>query len=139
MGSEHLPLGRVVGRWLGIVPLERGRIAMRAEGGAVLAKDSARIPGALLFRTGGDTTVRGYGYRDIGIKLDNGVTGPGRYMAVGSVEYQRPMMKDGRPSEWENTFFIDAGSVADNPKDMKPSVGIGTGVRWRSPIGPAAD
>jgi translocation and assembly module TamA len=136
MGSQHLPLARAVGRWLGIVPLERGRIAMRAEGGAVLAKDSARIPGALLFRTGGDTTVRGYGYRDIGIKLDNGVIGPGRYMAVGSVEYQRPMMRDGRPSEWENTFFIDAGAVADNPKDMKPSIGIGTGVRWRSPIGP---
>lgn len=136
MGSQHLPLARAVGRWLGIVPLERGRIAMRAEGGAVLAKDSARIPGALLFRTGGDTTVRGYGYRDIGIKLDNGVTGPGRYMAVGSVEYQRPMLRDGRPSEWENTFFIDAGAVADNPKDMKPSVGVGTGVRWKSPIGP---
>lgn len=136
MGSQHLPLTRAVGRWLGIVPLERGRIAMRAEGGAVLAKDSARIPGTLLFRTGGDTTVRGYGYRDIGIKLDNGVTGPGRYMAVGSVEYQRPMLRDGRPSEWENTFFIDAGAVADNPKDMKPSVGIGTGVRWKSPIGP---
>jgi translocation and assembly module TamA len=136
MGSQHLPLTRAVGRWLGIVPLEQGRIAMRAEGGAVLAKDSARIPGTLLFRTGGDTTVRGYGYRDIGIKLDNGVTGPGRYMAVGSVEYQRPMLRDGRPSEWENTFFIDAGAVADNPKDMKPSVGIGTGVRWKSPIGP---
>ncbi len=136
MGAQHLPLGRVVGRWLGIVPLGRGRIAMRAEGGAVVAKDSARIPGTLLFRTGGDTTVRGYGWRDIGIKLDNGATGPGRYMAVGSVEYQRPMMKDGRPSDWENTFFIDAGSVADNPKDMKPSVGIGTGVRWKSPIGP---
>jgi translocation and assembly module TamA len=136
MGSQHLPLARAVGRWLGIVPLERGRIAMRAEGGAVLAKDSARIPGTLLFRTGGDTTVRGYGYRDIGIKLPNGVTGPGRYVAVGSVEYQRPMMRDGRPSEWENTFFIDAGAVADNPKDMKPSVGIGTGVRWKSPIGP---
>lgn len=136
MGSQHLPLGRAVGRWLGIVPLERGRIALRAEGGAVIAKDSARIPGTLLFRTGGDTTVRGYGYRDIGIKLNNGVIAPGRYLAVGSVEYQRPMLKDGRPSEWENTFFIDAGAVADNPKDMKPSVGIGTGVRWRSPIGP---
>lgn len=136
LGAERLPFSRAVGRWLGIVPLERGRIAMRAEGGAVIAKDSARIPGTLLFRTGGDTTVRGYGYRDIGITLANGVTAPGRYMAVGSVEYQRPLLRDGRPSEWENTFFIDAGAVADNPKDMKPSVGVGTGVRWRSPIGP---
>ena len=136
MGTQHLPFTRAVGRWLGIVPLERGRIAMRAEGGAVIAKDSARIPGTLLFRTGGDSTVRGYGYRDIGIQRANGVTGPGRYMAVGSVEWQRPLLRDGRPSEWENTFFIDAGAVADNPKDMKPSVGIGTGVRWKSPIGP---
>lgn len=136
LGQDRQPFARTVGRWLGILPLERGRIAMRAEGGAVLARDSARIPSTQLFRTGGDTTVRGYGYRDIGIKLDNGVIGPGRYMAVGSVEYQRPMMRDGRPSEWENTFFIDAGAVADNPKDMKPSVGIGTGVRWKSPIGP---
>lgn len=136
LGAERLPFSRAVGRWLGIVPLERGRIAMRAEGGAVIAKDSARIPGTLLFRTGGDTTVRGYGYRDIGITLANGVTAPGRYMAVGSVEYQRPLLQGGRPSEWENTFFIDAGAVADNPKDMKPSVGLGTGVRWRSPIGP---
>ena len=80
--------------------------------------------------------MRGYGYRDIGIQRANGVTGPGRYMAVGSVEWQRPMLKNGLPTEWENTFFIDAGSVAERPQDLKPQVGIGTGVRWRSPIGP---
>ncbi len=32
MGSQHLPLGRAVGRWLGIVPLERGRIAPARRG-----------------------------------------------------------------------------------------------------------
>jgi len=52
------------------------------------------------------------------------------------VEWQRPMLKNGLPTEWENTFFIDAGSVAERPQDLKPKVGIGTGVRWRSPIGP---
>jgi translocation and assembly module TamA len=136
LSDKREPFARTVGRWLGIYSLEQGRIAMRAEGGAVLAKDTARVPSTQLFRTGGDTSVRGYGYRDIGIKLGNGVTGPGRYMAVGSVEYQRPLMLGGRPSEWENTFFIDAGAVADKPQDMRASVGIGTGVRWRSPIGP---
>lgn len=136
LGKDRQPFARAVGRWLGIKTLVRGRIAMRAEAGAVLAKDTARVPSTQLFRTGGDNTVRGYGYRDIGIKLDNGVVGPGRYLAVGSIEYQRPLMRDGRPSEWENTFFIDTGAVADQPQDMRPSVGIGTGVRWRSPIGP---
>ena len=136
LGTDRKPFLRTAARWLGVKSLTRGRIALRAEAAAVVAADSARIPGTLLFRTGGDSTVRGYGYRDIGIQRANGVTGPGRYMAVGSVEWQRPMLKNGLPTEWENTFFIDAGSVAERPQDLKPKVGIGTGVRWRSPIGP---
>ncbi|MCX7257512.1 MAG: BamA/TamA family outer membrane protein [Polaromonas sp.] len=136
LGQDRQPFTRAVGRWLGIQPLSSGRLAMRAEGGAVLAKDSARVPSTQLFRTGGDTTVRGYGYRDIGIALANGVTGPGRYLAVASLEWQRPMLLKGRISEFENTFFIDAGAVADKPQDLRPSVGLGTGLRWRSPIGP---
>jgi translocation and assembly module TamA len=136
LGQDRQPFTRALGRWMGIKPLASGRIAMRAEAGAVLAKDTANIPSTQLFRTGGDNTVRGYGYRDIGIALPNGVIGPGRYQAVGSVEWQRPMTLRGRPSELENTFFIDAGAVADKPQALRASVGIGTGVRWRSPIGP---
>ncbi len=136
LSANRQPFARTVGRWIGIQALERGRIAMRAEAGAVLAKDTAGIPSTQLFRTGGDSTVRGYGLRDIGIKLPNGVTGPGRYLAVGSIEWQRPMLRDGRPSEWENTLFLDAGAVADKPQDLRPSIGVGTGLRWRSPIGP---
>lgn len=134
--TSRQPFSRVVGRWLGIKPLESGRIAMRAEAGAVIARNADGIPGTQLFRTGGDSTVRGYGFREIGIKLANGVTGPGRYLAVGSVEWQRPLIRNGLPSEFENTFFIDAGAVGDAVRDMSPSVGVGTGVRWRSPIGP---
>jgi translocation and assembly module TamA len=80
--------------------------------------------------------VRGYSYRDIGIKLPNDVTGPGRYMAVGSIEWQRPILSNGLPSEWENTFFLDAGAVSDRPQDLRPLIGVGTGARWKSPIGP---
>ena len=134
--KQRQPYARLVGRWLGIAPLARGRIAMRAEAGTVLAKTADGIPGTQLFRTGGDSTVRGYGFRDIGIKLPNGVTGPGRYVAVGSVEWQRPLIRNGLPSEFENTFFVDAGAVGDAAKDLRPSVGVGTGLRWRSPIGP---
>jgi translocation and assembly module TamA len=136
LAQNRQPFSRTVGRWLGIQPLQRGRIAMRAEAGAVLAKSTARVPGTQLFRTGGDSTVRGYGLRDIGIPLGNGVTGPGHYLAVGSIEWQRPMLRDGRPSEWENTLFIDAGAVAEKPQDLRFAVGVGTGVRWRSPVGP---
>ena len=136
LGEDRQPFTRTVGRWLGIKPLENGRIAMRAEAGAVLAKDTANIPATQLFRTGGDNTVRGYGYRDIGIALANGVIGPGRYLAIGSVEWQRPITLRGRSSEFEHTVFVDAGAVADKPQDLRPSFGVGTGVRWKSPIGP---
>ena len=136
LSGERQPYLRAMSRWLGVHALESGRIAMRAEGGAVLSKDSARIPVTELFRTGGDSTVRGYSLREIGMQRASGVIGPGRYLAVGSIEWQRPILRNGLSSEWENTFFLDAGAVADKPQNLRPSVGIGTGVRWKSPIGP---
>ena len=135
VGSKS-PFQRTVLRWLEIQPLTRGRIQWRAEGGAVLAKRSARVPSTQLFRTGGDTTVRGYGYRDIGVLQPSGVVGPGRYLAVGSIEWQRPIRRDGVDTDFESVLFIDGGAVADRVGDLDPSFGIGTGVRFRSPLGP---
>jgi translocation and assembly module TamA len=123
-------------RWLGLRPLRRGRLQLRAEAGAVLARSSAQLPATQLFRTGGDTTVRGYGFRDIGVALPNGQVGPGRYMAVGSVEWQQPIRRGGVDSAFESLLFVDAGAVANRVSQLRAAVGIGTGVRWRSPIGP---
>jgi len=39
-------------------------------------------------------------------------------------------------TDWEHTVFIDAGSVADRPTDLRPRYGVGTGVRYNSPVGP---
>jgi translocation and assembly module TamA len=138
MGANRQPFARAVGRWLGIAPLENGRIALRAEGGAVLAANDATIPATLLFRTGGDTTVRGYGLRDIGVALPNGSTGPGHYLAVASAEWQRPILSAGLPTDWESTLFVDAGNVADSAAALQRNVavGVGAGARWKSPIGP---
>ena len=133
--EKRQPYLRSVGRWLGFAPLSTGRIAMRAEAGAVLANGNAAIPSSALFRTGGDGTVRGYSLRDIGVD-HAGVIGPGRYMTVASIEWQRPLRRNGLPTEFENTFFMDVGAVGDRPQDFKPAVGIGTGLRWKSPIGP---
>ncbi len=123
-------------RWIGLRPLARGRLQLRAEAGAVLAKASAQLPATQLFRTGGDTTVRGYGFREIGVALPNGEVGPGRYLAVGSVELQRPIRRGGVDSDFDSLLFVDAGAVANKVSELRAVVGIGTGVRWRSPIGP---
>ena len=135
VGSRS-PFQRTVLRGLQIQPLARGRLQWRAEGGAVLASRAARVPSTQLFRTGGDTTVRGYGYRDIGVLQPSGVVGPGRYLAVGSIEWQQPIRRDGVETDFEGVVFLDAGAVADRVRDLEPSVGIGTGVRLRSPLGP---
>ena len=134
-GSKS-PFQRTVVRWLGIRPLTQGRLQLRAEGGAVLAKSTARVPSTQMFRTGGDTTVRGYGFRDIGVELPGGVVGPGRYMAVGSAEWQRPIRRNGLETNFESALFVDAGAVSDSIAKLRPRFGVGAGVRWKSPLGP---
>jgi len=136
LGGNGQPFQRTVVRWLGLRPLERGRLQLRAEAGAVLAREGARVPAPQLFRTGGDTSVRGYKYLDIGVPLPGGLVGPGRYLATGGVEWQRPIRVRGQQTSFEHTVFVEAGAVADKVGDLRAKVGVGTGVRWRSPVGP---
>lgn len=138
LAGPHRPFQRGLVRWIGYHPFSRGkgRIQLRAEAGAVLAARDTRVPATALFRTGGDTTVRGYGYLDIGVPLPGGLVGPGRYMTVASAEYQRPVSWRGRLTAFEQTLFVDTGAVADHAGEMRPQVGIGSGLRWRSPAGP---
>lgn len=136
--GDRKPFQRTLVRGLRLQPLKAGlgRLQLRGEAGAVIAQADAKLPATQLFRTGGDTTVRGYKYLDIGVPLAGGYVGPGRYLAVGSVEWQRPISWRGRPSELESTLFVDAGAVADRVADLRPRVGVGAGVRWKSPVGP---
>ena len=134
VGSKSV-FQRTVLRTVQILPLEGSRIQWRAEGGAVLAASRARVPATQLFRTGGDTTVRGYGLREIGVDR-NGVVGPGRYLFDGSVEWQRPIRRNGVVTPFESATFIDAGTVTDSLAHIRTSYGVGAGVRYRSPVGP---
>jgi translocation and assembly module TamA len=136
LGSVHQPFERTLLRWIAFRPLPKGRLQLRAEAGAVLARDDAPVPATQLFRTGGDTTVRGYSFLDIGVPLPGGLVGPGRYMTVASVEWQRPIIRNAQPTQFEHTLFIDSGAVADRIGGLRQQVGIGTGMRWRSPVGP---
>ena len=138
------PFGRVAARWLYLRPFERAegetgrrsRLAFRANAGAVIARDDAVIPITQLFLSGGDTTVRGYSYQSIGSRTDNGKLIGGRYMTSGSVEWQRPITIAGNTTDWEHATFVDAGTVTDSLDTYTVFVGVGTGIRWRSPVGP---
>lgn len=156
--GERRPFGRTLARWLGYLPLgspappdvtplgaarptetaprTTGRLVLRLEGGAVWARGDTPVPKTQRFLTGGDTTVRGYGLRDIGVPQADGGVAPGRYMALASVEWQRPIWRNGVRSPWETALFIDVGAVADKPADLAPRWGVGAGLRYNSPVGP---
>jgi translocation and assembly module TamA len=145
--ANRQPYTRTLTRWLGYFPLGKllpgdglliraGRLALRGEAAAVVAKAEANVPSTQLFLTGGDTTVRGYGYQEIGVTGSSGSITAGRYMASGSFEWQRPIVLNGKPSAWETALFVDAGAVAPTVGALEAKVGIGGGIRWRSPVGP---
>jgi translocation and assembly module TamA len=106
----------------------------RIEGGEVFSRDSVSVPYTLLFRAGGDDSVRGYGYQDLGPVNASGVSVGGKVMATGSVEIARPFSLS-NPALLGAVFF-DAGNAAGSWQEFSVAQGYGVGVRWRSPVGP---
>jgi translocation and assembly module TamA len=50
---------------------------------------------------------------------------------VASVEFERMFTR-----EWGGAVFVDAGDAFDSFDAYEWEVGVGVGVRWRSPVGP---
>jgi translocation and assembly module TamA len=112
-------------------PLGRaGSLQLRGEVGAVLAGDSEGVPSSLLFRTGGDLTVRGYEFDSLGVRRGDAVLAA-RYLALGSVEYIRWIGEN-----WGAAVFVDAGDAWDDRQAFDLALGYGVGARFRTPIGP---
>lgn len=124
-------IARVVGRGVWIVPLKsRWRAHLRGEVGQVFGGDRLTVPGDLLFRTGGDQSVRGYGYQTLGVEQSGAVVG-GKVTAILSAE----MVFQITPA-WGAAIFTDAGNAADTWSGFDFKHGSGVGARWFSPIGP---
>ena len=104
----------------------------RLEAGEVFAKSDVGIPDTLLFRAGGMDSVRGYAYRTLG-PIENGVVTSGRMLFTSSIELARPISSR-FPSIW-GAVFVDAGNASNTWQQMRPVVGAGPGIRWRSPVG----
>ena len=128
------PFGRAYARVTWYQPLGASWYAtVRGEAGQVLAADTVALPDTLLFRAGGDESVRGYAYRSLGPKVNN-VLFSGRVLLTGSAEIARPISAK-YPAFWW-AAFVDAGNAAAGWKEFKPVLGYGAGLRWRSPVGP---
>jgi translocation and assembly module TamA len=119
--TAYRPLGRA---WYGQARIELGRVFL--ESGMV-------VPESLRWRAGGDESVRGYSYRELGPEVD-GVVAGGDVVASASFELARPF-SDAMPSLW-GAVFVDVGNAARSFAEWEPRYGAGFGVRWRSPVGP---
>ena len=109
------------------------RFILQGDIGYAWINDLNQLPLSLQYFAGGSQSIRGYGYESLG---------PGRTLAIGSIEYQRQVY-----NKWYATVFYDTGNATNhlichdaddgNAQEncgLKSSPGIG--VLWASPVGP---
>lgn len=109
----------------------KGRILARTDFGTTFGDSLDNLPKDLRFFAGGNNSIRGFSYESLGeINADGKVIG-GKQLIEASLEYEYPVAE-----KWSLAGFVDAGNAFDafNLNDVE--VGVGMGVRWRSPIGP---
>jgi translocation and assembly module TamA len=127
------PFVRAYTRFTWYRPLGSWYLNGRVEAGEVFVHNRIAIPDTILFRAGGDNSVRGYGYRTLGPTVNGAVVG-GRVLATGSVEAEHALTP--RLPALLGALFVDAGNAADGWNEMRPVVGVGAGLHYRSPVGP---
>lgn len=106
------------------------RFLARFNFGGVATNNFSDVPPSLRFFAGGDQSVRGYGYETLAPEDSDGVAVGGRYMVVGSAEYQYEFVRN-----WRVAAFVDEGNAVDDVFDPL-ATGVGVGIRWVSPVGP---
>ena len=109
-------------------------LAGRVKAGTILGADVATTAPDRLFFAGGGGSVRGYAFRNIGLRQASGRVTGGLSLLEGSLEAR------GRKvfGNFGAAVFADFGTVSDEPYpdfgDIK--VGLGAGVRYHTGLGP---
>jgi translocation and assembly module TamA len=130
LGSDvDLAQIRVEGRH--IMPLgDAARLLGRIELGYTSTNNFDDLPPELRFFAGGDNSVRGYAWQDLGPRDADDLATGATQVATWTLEYERNFRPD-----WSWAAFVDGGNAFDG-SDFEPAWGAGGGVRWSSPIGP---
>ena len=108
-------------------------LAGRLKAGLVAGPDLYQIPPDKLFFAGGGGSVRGYGYRSIGVDNADGTVTGGRYLLEGSLEARYRFNND-----FGAVAFLDGGYVAADtfPEISQMRLGAGVGLRYYTGLGP---
>ena len=112
-----------------VTPVNKWRLIGRSTFGATVMESIADLPPSLRFYAGGQQSVRGYAYRELGPKDASGAVIGGRYLFVSSIEIERSLS-----SLWSLAAFYDVGNAFDDINaDLQH--GAGVGIRLNMPFG----
>lgn len=132
LGSDSSFLqGRLQLKWVAALG-EQTRLLSRFEYGATRVDATSELPLSQRFFAGGDQSVRGFGYQELGPRDAAGNVLGGRFLGVGSVELERRFR--GEWSDWGLAVFVDSGNAANQAR-IEPETAAGLGLRWKTPVG----
>ena len=113
---------------------DSNRLILRGEYGRTETGALDGMPPSLRFYAGGDGSIRGYEWREVGPRVideeNRGFALGARHVVTASAEYEH-YFGDG---PWGMAAFVDTGSAFDASPEVR--TGVGLGVRWRTPVGP---
>jgi translocation and assembly module TamA len=106
------------------------RLLLRGDFGTTNVAYLDKLPASQRFFAGGDNSVRGYAYEELGPTNELGEVIGGKNLIVGSVELEQRIA-----GNWSGAIFYDVGNAINSFGD-ELFAGAGFGVRWQSPVGP---
>lgn len=112
------------------------RLIVRGELGHTFTDALNDLPPSLRFYAGGDRSIRGYEWREVGPRVldedgDVAFALGAKNVVTASVEYERYFAD----SPWGAAVFVDTGDAFDSGSPNLHT-GVGIGARWKSPVGP---
>lgn len=107
----------------------QGRLITRGELGATYVDNFDRLPASIRYFAGGDNNIRGFDIQAQGPRNSNGEVIGGRYLAVGSIEFEHPIYK-----QISAAIFTDFGNAFNSLSDHFV-YSVGAGLRWLTPVG----
>jgi len=111
--------------------MPRTRLLARLALGRTWTQQFNQLPPSIRFVTGGDNTVRGYGFETLGPRNEEGAIVGGDYVIVASGELDYRILEG-----WALAGFFDIGNALADSTEFFLAKGAGVGARWLSPVGP---
>ncbi|TDK28986.1 autotransporter assembly complex protein TamA [Luteimonas terrae] len=114
---------------------ERSRLIVRGELGHTFTDTLVAMPPSLRFYAGGDRSIRGYDWREVGPRIPardgrRAYALGAKNVVTASVEFERYFTET-----LGAAVFVDSGDAFDG-SSPEWRTGVGIGARYRSPVGP---